>query len=61
MNFQLIFKIVTGIIVVPVAFLANVLWPWWEKASLPLKILTGIVVLPIVAIAYATSSWWNDL
>lgn len=60
-DWQLILKIVTGIIIVPVSLLANVLWPWWEKASLPVKILSGLFVLPIVGFAYLTSAWWNSL
>jgi len=61
MDFKLILKIASGIVVVPISLLANSLWPWWCKASLPVKILTGIFVLPITGIAYACSFWWNDL
>ena len=57
---HMILKIVTGIFVVPIAMLAQVLWPWWERQALPVKILSGIVVLPIAGIAYATSFWWNE-
>lgn len=58
-DWRTIFKVLTGIVVVPVAIAANKLWPWWEKASLPMKILTAPVVLPLAGFAYATSFWWD--
>ncbi len=61
MNWKFIMKIATGFIVVPVAVLANQLWPWWSKASVPLKVITAPIVLPITGFAYVTSFWWNDL
>jgi len=60
MDWKLVLKIVTGIVIVPIALLANVLWPWWEHASLPMKVLTAVVVFPIAGFAYATSFWWNE-
>jgi hypothetical protein len=60
MNWHLIFKIASGIVVVPVALLSNKLYPWWEQSSLPVKILTGPIILPLAGIAYATSFWWNE-
>lgn len=59
-NWTVIFKVATGLFIVPIALIANKAWPWWEKASLPMKILTGPIVLPLAGIAYATSFWWND-
>ncbi len=60
MNWHILIKVVTGIIVVPLAISARALWPWWVKASMPVKILSGIVVLPYVALAAVLSPWWNE-
>lgn len=61
LNWKLIIKITTGIIVVPFAILSNALWPWWQKASMLQKIISAPFVFPIVLFSYLTSFWWNDL
>lgn len=60
-NWKLLFKIVTGIFVVPVTIAANALWPWWQNASMPARILSAPFVLPIVGIAIVTAFWWEGL
>jgi hypothetical protein len=60
-DWKIVLKAVTGIIVVPIAILANSMWPWWTQASMPVKILTGPFILPIVGLAYITGFWWNSL
>lgn len=56
-----ILKMVTGIVVIPIAIISHKLWPWWSKQSLLVKVVSGIVVLPICGFAYATSKVWSDL
>jgi hypothetical protein len=61
MNWQLFFKITTGIIIVPISIISSLIWPWWQKAPIALKILTGPIVIPIVGFAYLTTNWWNGM
>ncbi len=61
MDWKVLMKIVSGIVVVPVSVLAGVLWSWWEKATLAQKVVTGPLILPIILVAWVITPWWNDL
>jgi hypothetical protein len=61
MNKSIIFKMATGVLVIPIAILANQIWPLWTAASIPMRILSSPIVLPIVGIAAIITPWWNDL
>jgi hypothetical protein len=54
-----IFKIASGLFIVPLGIGANFLWPWWIKKTLPVQILTAIFVLPIVGLAAVLTPWWD--
>ena len=60
MDLHVIIKVLTGIIVVPLAIIARSLWPWWVGVSLPVKMLSGVIVLPLVGLAAVLSPWWNS-
>lgn len=60
-NWALMLKILTGIVIVPVTIVSEKLWKWWEKTSLPMRILSAPLVLPIAGFAYLTSFWWDSL
>lgn len=59
MNWSIIIKAVTAVIVVPLAIFAYTMWPKWTKASVPVRIATGLFVLPLIALAAVTTPWWN--
>lgn len=60
MDWKKIFKIITGILVIPIGITASKLWPWWQKQSLPVQIISGFVVLPFMIIAGPLSKWWDN-
>jgi hypothetical protein len=60
MDWHIFFKVITGILVVPIAIMARSLWPWWVGVSLPTKMLSGVFVLPVVGLAAILSPWWNS-
>jgi hypothetical protein len=61
MDLSIIFKLATGVFVIPIAVLANTIWPLWTAAGIPMRILSGPVVLPVVGLAAIITPWWNDL
>jgi hypothetical protein len=61
MDWKLFWKILTGIIIVPLSIAVGLLWSWWEKAPLGWKILTGPIVIPLTLIMYGLTPWWADL
>jgi hypothetical protein len=60
-NWKLVLKIATGIVVVPITIVSTALWSWWQQASLPLQILSAPLVFPIAGFAYLTTFWWDEL
>jgi len=60
MDIKKVFKIITGILIIPLGISASKLWPWWQKQSLPLQIVSGFVVLPFMLIAAPLANWWDN-
>ncbi len=58
-NWNIIIKVATGLVVVPICISAFFLWQWWVKTSIPNRIMSGILILPIVGMAYILTPWWN--
>lgn len=61
MDWNLVLKITTGILIVPLTILASVAWEWWSGASIGLKILTAPVIFPLVILMYGLTPWWDGL
>lgn len=61
MDWNLVLKIATGIIIVPLAILGHLIWPWWVQSQLPVKIMSSIVVLPIIGLAAVLTPWWEGM
>jgi hypothetical protein len=60
-DWKLIMKITTGIIVVPIAIASNTLWPWWQKAPIFSKVVSAPLVFPVVLFSYIANFWWDSL
>jgi hypothetical protein len=60
MDGKKIFKIFTGIIIIPLGITASKLWPWWQKQRLPVQIASGVLVLPFMLLAGPLSDWWDN-
>jgi len=61
MDWNIIIKVSTGIIIVPLAIITYQSWPLWSKASLPVKILSGPFVLPLAGLAAVLTPWWEGI
>jgi len=61
MNWNIVLKVATGIVIVPISIIGHILWPWWTKSSLPLQIISSIIVLPVVAVAALLTPWWEGM
>jgi len=61
MNWSLFFKVMTGIVVVPVCITAHHAWPLWTGASIPVRILSGPIVLPLTGAAALLMPWWENM
>jgi hypothetical protein len=59
MDKNLLIKIFTGLLIVPIAVSAHFLWKWWMKTSKRNKIISSIFVLPIVGLAAILTPWWD--
>jgi hypothetical protein len=61
MDFHILLKIVTGVLVVPIAITAHKAWPWWTThKSVYIKVASGVFILPLVGIAAIVTPWWDS-
>ncbi len=61
MDWKLVMKIVSGIVVVPISVISTVVWTWWEKATPVKKVISAPFIMPMILIAWIITPWWNDL
>jgi hypothetical protein len=56
-----IFKLLTGLVIVPLGILMVHVWPWWEKLeSGPKKYFSAIFVLPVAGFMFIFGSLWDN-
>jgi hypothetical protein len=58
-DWHIVIKAITGVVIVPLGIAASNLWTWWMATDMPVRILTGIVVVPFAAIMHVFVSWWD--
>lgn len=61
MDWNIILKIATGLIIVPLAIMVHQAWPRWTNASLPVRILSGPIILPLAGLAAILTPWWESV
>lgn len=61
MDLQVAIKILTGILIVPLAIIAHRTWPLWTKSSMPVRIISGPILLPVVGLAAVLTPWWEKM
>lgn len=61
MDWNILFKILTGVLIVPLAITAHYMWPKWTKLSIPVRIATSPLMLPVAGLAAVLTPWWEKM
>lgn len=54
------FKILLGLLVVPLAIIFHLTWSWWQEKRGPIKWFLGIFYIPAAGFMYVVGGWWYD-
>ncbi len=60
-NWNILIKVSTGLLIVPFSIAVYNLWPKWTKASIPIQIMSAPFFIPFVVVTHFATNWWNSL